>query len=162
MFSYFPFQFEIKQSAILLPWKLFLSNESRSFCARLFLFRFINQNRNTAQKECALKKGWPGMAEFEKTWAKTFSGLFFLGKWNFGEKVLDDFFQSKSQSVGCLPTKSVLNTCGSSGADNFKIIDISILTETYSGLWPCLVCVILFHFFLARLLGWSATLWCVI
>ena len=55
MFLYFfPFQFEIKQSAILLPWKLFLSNESRSFCARLFLFRFINRNRNTAQKEYAL------------------------------------------------------------------------------------------------------------
>ena len=45
MFSYFlPFQFENKHCAILLPWKLFLSNESRSFCARLFLFRFINRN----------------------------------------------------------------------------------------------------------------------
>ena len=56
MFSYFlPFQFEIKQCAILLPWKLFLSNESRSFCTRLFLFRFINRNRNTAQKEYALR-----------------------------------------------------------------------------------------------------------
>ena len=51
---YFPFQFEIKQCAILLPWKLFLSNESRSFCTRLFLFWFINRNRNTAQKEYAL------------------------------------------------------------------------------------------------------------
>ena len=56
MFSYFlPFQFEIKHCAILLPWKLFLSNESRSFCTRLFLFRFINRNRNTAQKEYALR-----------------------------------------------------------------------------------------------------------
>ena len=56
MFSYFfPFQFEIKQCAILLPWKLFLSNESRSFCTRLFLFRFINRNKNTAQKEYALR-----------------------------------------------------------------------------------------------------------
>ena len=56
MFSYFlPFQFEIKHCAILLPWKLFLSNESRSFCTRLFLFRFINPNRNTAQKEYALR-----------------------------------------------------------------------------------------------------------
>ena len=55
MFSYFfPFQFEIRQCAILLPWKLFLSNESRSFCTCLFLFRFINRNRNTAQKEYAL------------------------------------------------------------------------------------------------------------
>ena len=55
MFSYFlPFQFEIKHCAILLPWKLFLSNESRSFCTCLFLFRFINRNRNTAQKEYAL------------------------------------------------------------------------------------------------------------
>ena len=59
MFSYFfPFQFEIKQFAILLPWKLFLSNESRSFCTRLFLFRFINRNRNTAQKEYALSQTW--------------------------------------------------------------------------------------------------------
>ena len=54
VFVLFPFQFEIKQSAILLPWKLVLSNESRSFCTRLFLFRFINRNRNTAQKEYAL------------------------------------------------------------------------------------------------------------
>ena len=55
MFSYFlPFQFEIKHCAILLPWKLFLSNEIRSFCTCLFLFRFINRNRNTAQKEYAL------------------------------------------------------------------------------------------------------------
>ena len=52
--TFFPFQFEIKQCAILLPWKLLLSNESRSFCTRLFLFRFINRNRNTAQKEYAL------------------------------------------------------------------------------------------------------------
>ena len=60
MFSYFlPFQFEIKHCAILLPWKLFLSNESRSFCTRLFLFRFINRNRNTAQKEYALRKSGP-------------------------------------------------------------------------------------------------------
>ena len=60
MFSYFfPFQFEIKQCAILLPWKLFLSNESRSFCTRLFLFRFINRNRNTAQKEYALNVAVP-------------------------------------------------------------------------------------------------------
>ena len=29
-------------------------NESRSFCTRPFLFRFINRNRNTAQKEYAL------------------------------------------------------------------------------------------------------------
>ena len=28
--------------------------ESRSFCTRLFLFRFINRNRNIAQKEYAL------------------------------------------------------------------------------------------------------------
>ena len=54
VFVLFPFQFEIKQCAILLPWKLFLSNESRSFCTRLFLLRFINRNRNTAQKEYAL------------------------------------------------------------------------------------------------------------
>ena len=64
MFShFFPFQFEIKQCAILLPWKLFLSNESRSFCTRLFLFRFINRNRNTAQKEyalrlCSMRENW--------------------------------------------------------------------------------------------------------
>ena len=61
-----PCQFEIKQCAILFPWKLFLSNESRSFCTRLFLFRFINQNRllfrfinrnrNTAQKKYALRQ----------------------------------------------------------------------------------------------------------
>ena len=55
VFVLFPFQFEIKQCAILLPWKLFLSNESRSFCTRLFLFRFINRNRITAQMEYALK-----------------------------------------------------------------------------------------------------------
>ena len=60
MFSYFlPFQFEIKHCAILLPWNLFLSNESRSFCTRLFLFRFINRNRNTAQKEYALSVNNP-------------------------------------------------------------------------------------------------------
>ena len=59
MFSYFfPIQFEIKHCAILLPWKLFLSNESRSFCTRLFLFRFINRSRNTAQKEYALMHSW--------------------------------------------------------------------------------------------------------
>ena len=55
VFVLLPFQFEIKQSAILSPWKLFLSNELRSFCTRLFLFRFINRNRNTAQKEYALR-----------------------------------------------------------------------------------------------------------
>ena len=55
MFTYFPFQFEIKHCAILLPWKLFLSNESRCFCTRLFLFLFINRNRNTAQNEYALR-----------------------------------------------------------------------------------------------------------
>ena len=68
MFScFFPFQFEIKQCAILLPWKLFLSNESRSFCTRLFLFRFINRNRNTAQKEYALNFGAAGCMSFFNT-----------------------------------------------------------------------------------------------
>ena len=60
--TFLPFQFEIKHCAILLPWKLFLSNESRSFCTRLFLFRFINRNRNTAQKEYALNRLWSPLA----------------------------------------------------------------------------------------------------
>ena len=69
MFSYFlPFQFEIKQCAILLLWKLFLSNESRSFCTRLFLFRFINWNRNTAEKEYAVR--YPA---FDKKYLLNFS-----------------------------------------------------------------------------------------
>ena len=55
---FLPFRFVFKPCAILLPWKLFLSDESRSFCTRLFLFRFINRNRNTAQKEHALCQTW--------------------------------------------------------------------------------------------------------
>ena len=69
---FFPFQFEIEQCAILLPWKLFLSNESSSFCTRLFLFRFINRNRNTAQKEYTLRydsRTWAGIRQiFRQKW----------------------------------------------------------------------------------------------
>ena len=50
-------------------------NESRSFCTRLFLFRFINRNRNTAQKEYALRlnQGTP--------WLEFLVHFYFFGLW---------------------------------------------------------------------------------